>query len=137
MNSVLPKTKTVTYKQKSGVKPDWTNPEFANKGGPTQIESYRVPCEGDSGSGQVFSTQYLDRQTSVEHTKFVLAAVLSGGITDGFFHKPFLAKEKRHSLPCGSYTYSRKLGKYIQDTSYSHSTTFSGTFNWIKTQIKT
>ena len=136
MNSKLPKTKIVTYKQKSG-SPDWANPQFGHHNAPSEIESYRVPCPGDSGSGQIFSTQYTDLQTRVEHKKFVLSAVLTKGVYDNFYVKKFPFKEKSYRLPCGAYTYSKKQGKYIKGTSMSQSTTFPEIFNWIKGKITT
>ena len=108
MNSKLPKTKIVTYKRKSGSEPDWANPEFAHHEAPIEIESYRGPCPGDSGSGQIFSTQYTDRQTRVEHKKFVLSAVLTTKSKDHFYVKKFFFREKSYRLPCGAYTYSKK-----------------------------
>ena len=136
MNSKLPKTKIVTYKQKSG-SPDWANPQFDHHNAPSEIESYRVPCPGDSGSGQIFSTQYTDLQTRVEHKKFVLSAVLTTKGKDPFYVKKFFFREKSYRLPCGAYTYSKKHGKYIQEMSISQKTTFPEIFNWIKRQITT
>ena len=136
MNSKLPTTKIVTYKQKSG-SPDWANPQFAHHDGPSEIESYRVPCKGDSGSGQMFSTQYTDLQTRVKHKKFVLSAVLTRAGSDHFYAKKFFFGEKSYRLPCGAYTYSKKHGNYIQQMSISQSTTFPEIFNWIKRQITT
>ena len=137
MSSKLPKTKFVRYRKKSGSIPDWANPEFFQYNAPSQIESYRISCEGDSGSGQIFATQYTDRQTRVEHKKFVLSAVLTKGVYDNFYVKKFPFREKSYRLPCGAYTYSKKHGKYIQEMSISQKTTFPEIFNWIKRQITT
>ena len=98
MNSKLPKTKIVTYKQKSG-SPDWANPQFDHHNAPSEIESYRVPCPGDSGSGQIFSTQYTDLQTRVEHKKFVLSAVLTTKGKDPFYVKKFFSGRSRTIFP--------------------------------------
>ena len=140
MSSELPKTKFVTYRQKFGfeLEPDWANPDFSQDNAPSELESYISACEGDSGSGQIFSTQYTDQQTRMEHKKLVLSAVLTGAISDYFYLKkvPF-KKRKAALLPCGAYTYSKKIGKYIKHMKISQSTTFSGIFNWIKDQIKT
>ena len=137
MSSKLPKTKFVRYRKKSGSIPDWANPEFFQYNAPSQIESYRISCEGDSGSGQIFATKYTDRQTHLKHKKFVLSAVFKGIVSDPFYTKKFLFKKKLHRLPCRAYTYSKKQGKYIKSVGTSQSTTFSEIFTWIKAQIKT
>ena len=108
MSSKLPKTKFVRYRKKSGSIPDWANPEFFQYNAPSQIESYRISCEGDSGSGQIFATKYTDRQTRVEHKKFVLSAVLTAKGSEYFYVNKFFFGGKSYRLPCGAYTYSKK-----------------------------
>ena len=140
MKSKVEKTKTVTFQRQPGSKTDWTWPFFNQEETLNQDESYRVPCIGDSGSGQFIEIEYTTtKPTPKKQSKFVLAAVLKGGISHQFStkykDKNGQIKTRRHDVPCGSYTYNQKQKIYNQDTSFSQSTTFPDIFKWIKCQI--
>ena len=141
MKSVLPKTKIVTFTRHLGSQPNWGSPPIFNQEqAPDQIESYRVPCRGDSGSGQFFLTKYDPDKPEYTQTppKYVLAAVYKGEVSDAFQVLLSNGQDETddHPMPCGGYTYNQKWKQYDTDTSFSESTTYSEIFQWIKYQIK-
>ena len=131
MKSVLPKTKIVTFTRHLGSQPNWGSPPaFDQEQAPDKIESYRVPCIGDSGSGQFFLARYDPEKENIQTPpKYVLAAVYKGSVSDVF--------DGIHRMPCGGYTYNQNWKQYDTETSFSQSTTYSEIFQWIKFQIIT
>lgn len=139
MKMELPKAKTVTFRRKPGSDPQWGKPEFGQEDTPAKIESYRVPCGGDSGSGQFFATHYYTDPGSLSwdgkrslRFKFILAAVFVAGFSEQF--QDSLGKE--HEVPCGTYTSDSKKKDDLQYTANSQSTTWPEIFNWIKKNAK-
>ena len=131
MRAKLPKSKTVTFKAISSVNPDeinWKNPVFA-KLEPIDglMAAYRTPCEGDSGSGQMFlAYDKFDGENS-KTFKFILAAIYHGSS----------AKSKGSQVPCGSYTYKADADDFIESKAESQSISSPKIYNWIRRVIKT
>ena len=126
LKSELPQTRTVTFKRKKKMI-DWKKPHFQkDDNSERKTNGYRVPCSGDSGSGQVVSTSIS--LNSVEDFKYVLAAVHTGGTASPFTDKN---DRKKYSVPCGSYAYD-KLGTVLKAESKAQITSWPHIFNWIK-----
>jgi hypothetical protein len=143
MKSILPVTKTVTFKRKSqccgniGNKPiDWKDPsllkEDNDKG---TMKGYRVPCRGDSGSGQVVSIS-ID-QNPLETFKFVLASVYSNTIQD---NSNVGDKKNIVWMPCGStaLSFDSTTGKEVtlQSRGRAESTSWPEILDWIKNKAQ-
>ena len=138
LKSILPKTKTVFYKRKCGKscvnvgkKPiDWKHPFFwkedNSKG---SIKGYRVPCGGDSGSGQVVSIS-IDSKP-LQSFKYVLAAVFVKTIENNVEENGELV-----GMPCGStaFRYDSNTRKVVtlQSQGLAQSTSWPEIFDWIK-----
>ena len=76
MKSKLPKTKIVVFEQEPGSSsPDWTKPLFLKEDAPNWIKSFKAPCEGDSGSGQIFLVISDPKTTDQLKARFALGAV--------------------------------------------------------------
>jgi hypothetical protein len=136
MKSKLPKTETVTFKlkaktPKSKDKPiDWKNPLFVTDyNSKSESGGYRVPCTGDSGSGQVVLTSI--GVTPLGSYKYVLAAITTYGLEG-----TFVDKGNPVNIPCGSYVQTNTLvpgmKKVLKTAEESHSTSWPEIFNWIK-----
>ena len=133
MRAKLPKSKTVTFKAKPNVNPglfqiNWNNPVFA-KLEPIDdlMAAYRTPCEGDSGSGQMFLAYDKFGGENSKTFKFILAAIYHGGSS----------KSKKSHVPCGSYTYNAVADDYIESKAVSQSISSPKIYNWIRRVIKT
>ena len=131
MRAKLPKSKTVTFKAISSVNPheiNWKNPVFA-KLEPIDdlMAAYRTPCEGDSGSGQMFLAHDKFGAQNSKTFKFILAAIYHGSS----------AKSKGSHVPCGTYTYNTVADDYIESKAVSQSISSPKIYNWIRRVIKT
>ena len=136
MKSILPKTKVLTLyrnvkrkglgKVLTLVRPYNLSPVFSKEAASGFEDGFRMGCDGDSGSGQVFDLNA--RETFLKPPKFVLAA-----IHDGKLRNTFNYKEETYNLPCGSFMIQN--GKRYKVKGHSQSTTYEGIFKWIKSQI--
>ena len=131
MRAKLPKSKTVTFTAISSVNPheiNWENPVFA-KLEPIDdlMAAYRTPCEGDSGSGQIFLAYDKFGGENSKTFKFILAAIYHGSS----------AKSKKTQVPCGSYTYKADTDDYIESKATSQSISSPKIYDWIRRVIKT
>ena len=140
MKSILPKTKTVTYKRKSqccgnvGKKSiEWKDPAFVQieneENSEGLIKGYRVPCRGDSGSGQVVSMSIDSKH--VQSFKYVLVAVYSSTIEDN------VVENGNHvHMPCGSTAliHDSTTGKDVPHQSLARAlrTSWPEILDWIK-----
>ena len=128
LQTLLPKTKTVTFRAISSVEPNeinWNNPKFEEIEQMKDLMAvYRAPCKGDSGSGQIFLVyDRFGAQTSKTFW-FVLAAVYHGR-----------NKESGGQI-CGEYTYNKNKDDYIKSLAISQSISNPKIYNWIKQIIK-
>ena len=138
MRAKLPKSKTVTFKAKPNVNPglfqiNWNNPVFA-KLEPIDdlMAAYRTPCEGDSGSGQMFLAYDKFGGQNSKTFKLILAAIYKGRTSS-----KFKVKGKKFTLRCGAYTYDADADDYIESLAISQSISSPKIYNWIRKIIKT
>ena len=92
---------------------------------PDHIFGYRVPCKGDSGSGQIFST-------IVNEFRFVIAAVLAGYDHDDVVD----SNGKLVDLPCGTYSFDVVSNKFLDSVHFSQSVRWPPIFDWIKENME-
>ena len=127
MKSELPITNTVSFKRNSKTKKiDWKaliidKPE--KQAG--NILGYRVPCNGDSGSGQIFSTNYNE-------LRFVIAAVYNANSPDDVRDRD----GKPVGMPCGAYSINVPYYKILETVHFSESLSWPDIFDWIKDTLK-
>ena len=132
MKSKIPKPKTVTFEWKMGDEIDWSNPVFKQLDFTEDLmHAYRVPCRGDSGSGQMFLSSYRSSIGESRTFKFVLAAIYRGRLNDRFYgeHK---GKISAHKIPCGTYTYDPIAEDYIQSLAISESLSNQKIYLWVR-----
>ena len=96
------------------------------------MNGYRVPCSGDSGSGQLVLTPM--NQDAPKDSRYVLAAVFGsktkGEFTDG---------GKTYSMPCGSYAIDESNPnehKHVVLGSIATSTSWPEILQWIKNKAE-
>ena len=136
MKSILPKTKVLTLyrnvkrkglgKVLTLVRPYNLSPVFSKEAASGFEDGFRMGCDGDSGSGQVFDLNA--RETFLKPPKFVLAAV-----HDGVIRNIFNYNNENYVLPCGSFMIQHGIRYKVKD--HSQSTTHEGIFKWIKNRI--
>ena len=136
LKSILPKTKTATYKRKEYYLPiQWKDPIFVQEENSKDFtKGYRVPCRGDSGSGQIVSISIEPKP--LQSFKYVLAAVFTSTIQD-------LVVENGKDVPvvpCGStvFSYDSTAKKVVTLESQGHaqSTSWPEILDWIKNKAK-
>ena len=132
LKSELPKTEIVTFKRRSKATTiKWNNAVFESKNNnKNNINGYRVPCKGDSGSGQVVLTSITRGSKKVD--KYVLAAVHTTAPADTFTQN---GVEEYH-VPCGTYTKDDTTNRFLMSASAAQSTSWPDIFNWIKDKAK-
>ena len=121
LKTEFPKTKTVTFKRKKsmvGKKIDWQNPTFYDEDNDeSNRNGYRVPCRGDSGSGQVFLTNIKKDIINVKDDfRYALAAVYNGDVTDEFPDP----EGNRYIGPCGMYAWREDQKRFLSTTGHGH-----------------
>ena len=134
MKSKIPKPKTVTFEAKTGDEIDWSNPVFKQIDfTEDMMAAYRVPCSGDSGSGQMFLASYRASISQSRIFKFVLAAIYHGRYDDiNMFHGEHKGKISAHKMPCGTYTYDPIAEDYIQSLAVSESISNQKIYLWVR-----
>ena len=132
MKSKIPKPKTVTFEAKMGDEIDWSDPVFKQLDFTEDLmAAYRVPCSGDSGSGQMFLSSYRSSIGQSRTFKFVLAAIFRGRV-DVMFDGEHKGKISKHKLPCGTYTYDPISEDYIQSLAISESISNQKMYLWVR-----
>ena len=134
MKSKIPKPKTVTFEAKMGDEIDWSDPVFKQIDFTEDLmAAYRVPCSGDSGSGQMFLSSYRTSIGKPRIFKFVLAAIYSGRYDEiNMFDGEHKGKISKHKLPCGTYTYDPISEDYIQSLAISESISNQKMYLWVR-----
>ena len=128
MQTILPKTKTVTFKaissaERNGI--NWNNPKFEEiEQMKDLMDAYRAPCKGDSGSGQIFLAYGRFGAQTSKTLKYVLAAVYHGR-----------NKESGGQI-CGEYTCNNNKDDYIKSLAISQSISNPKISDWIKQIIE-
>ena len=132
MKSKIPKPKTVTFEAKMGDEIDWSDPVFKQLDFTEDLmAAYRVPCSGDSGSGQMFLSSYRSSIGQSRTFKFVLAAIFRGRV-DVMFDGEHKGKISAHKIPCGTYTYDPIAEDYIQSLAISESISNQKIYLWVR-----
>ena len=130
LKSEFPITKTVTFNRKKttlGTPIDWKKPLFVNYDNTrSSMNGYRVPCSGDSGSGQVVLTSI--NKNSKKQFRYVLAAIYDATISDDFTDDD----GTEYGIPCGSYTRDDRTKKVLHSAATAQSTSWPDIFAWIK-----
>ena len=146
MNIKRPATLVVTFRRKSqsrrlgrtSNKVDWTNGVFGRENNNENLwTSYTAPCNGDSGSPQMFYD--YNKINPEKEPKFVLAAIYVGSITKYNIQSAYTYT----TPPCGIRTnqmnkYQRKPEEEVilQAISISQKITHPKIFNWIKNKMQ-
>ena len=130
LKSQFPITKTVTFKREKttvGNPIKWKKPLFVNYDNTrSSMNGYRVPCSGDSGSGQVVLTSV--NKNSKKQFRYVLAAVYDATISDDFTDDD----GTQYDIPCGSYTRDDTTNEFLKSAATAQSTSWPDIFAWIK-----
>ena len=140
MKSILPETKSVTYERKSrccgnfGKKPiDWKDPFFFQEDNSNGPKGYRVPCRGDSGSGQVVSIS-IDPKLP-KSFKYVLASIYTGTMQDNANVNGI-----NMDMPCGAlaliYDFNSNRVDTLESQALAQSTSWPKILDWIKNKAK-
>ena len=134
MESELPITNTVSFKQDQDTKEtDWNTPivgkEEPRKYLPYNIFGYRVPCRTDSGSGQIISANAGTWKIEPRH---VIAALQTKA-----YHETFSdSNGELVEMPCGAYSINVPYYKILETVHFSESLSWPDIFDWIKDTLK-
>ena len=134
MESELPITNTVSFKQDQDTKEtDWNTPivgkEEPRKYLPYNIFGYRVPCHTDSGSGQII---YANAGAWKIEPRHVIAALQTKA-----YHETFSdSNGELVEMPCGAYSYDDTNNKVLENNPVSQSLSYPYIFDWIKEHLQ-
>ena len=111
----------------------WNKPTFdKDENIRNDRNGYRVPCSGDSGSGQVFLTSINEEHEKKQMDTYVLAAVFADDVADVFIDD----NNEDYLVPCGTYAWDHSKMKYQMSAARAISTSWPEIFNWIKNQAQ-